>query len=342
MSTFGGVDLGSIDLGSLGVPPGYQPGSTTTSTPPPPNTPTGYLPVDGAFFNNNQVFQDDSKNFYIQSNGDYQLLGNYETARRGRDNRLMFDDPNGGRRRPIRADGRLLVERDGNYYSGRRIGENATLFDLSYGNIDTAGNGPADPGTRTTNSTEFAQNYPGFQQGSVNYNPNNPSRTLADIVGREDARFEYFYEPMIDTVLDELNDTSIVDNARKNADAAFERSADRSLRQQSRYGVNMSPAQQAEFERRKKFEKALNKDATVNDARLDLKQRNDNLRRQLIDIGRGVADTATGGLSAAANNQAAREAQNAAADAQHDAARTATTTSLATTALMYILLGGSI
>jgi hypothetical protein len=181
-------------------------------------------------------------------------------------------------------------------------------------------------------------NYPGYRPGSIDFDERNPQNSLAQIIERDQLTFDFFYNPVISDVISSLQDTSIVDTAREGADAAFDKGEARSLRQMSRYNVNMSPAAQKQFNLRQQLSKTLNKDAVVNDARLDLKERNDGLRRQLIDIGRGVADTASSGLTSASRNQAQREANNRNAEAAKDAQNTQTAASVAQMALMFYLL----
>lgn len=191
---------------------------------------------------------------------------------------------------------------------------------------------------RTTSTDELAANYPDFNQTPISNNPNDPSQTLADIIRREEERYNYFYTTVEDELADSLQDTSTVQSARETADTGFDGLRARQQRQNSRYGLTQTAVAQREFDRRADIGKTLNFDASVNDARLEQKERSDGLRRQLIDIGRGVAGTATEGLTSAANNQTQREANNANAKAQSRAQTTQTIGSLGALALAAFLI----
>jgi hypothetical protein len=191
---------------------------------------------------------------------------------------------------------------------------------------------------RSHSREDMAANHPGFNPQPIRFNPNDPSQTLTDVLAREEQRYNYFYRPVEDELIASLRDTSIIDNARENANAGFGQAAERAARQRSRYGVQQSALEEQQSAAQQAMQQALNFDSTVNDARLEQQERNDGLRRQLIDVGRGFAGDAMSGLSSAAGNQAQRDAANAAARAQHKAQNIGTVGTIASAALMAFLI----
>jgi hypothetical protein len=194
----------------------------------------------------------------------------------------------------------------------------------------SATTGLADPSKRSLTADQIRMNYPGFTQTPVNYNPKKPDQTLASITQREQERFEQFYRPAQRDLIGSMQDSSIVDDARQSLTTAFDGRGERTSREMRRYGLSADPATQAYMERNAGMDQALHTDSTMNEARLEQKERNDGLRRNAIDIGRGFADASQSALGDAASNQAQRKAANASASA----ARSSQNIQLGATALM--------
>lgn len=214
-------------------------------------------------------------------------------------------------------------------------GSNPANFANSAG---TSADPDLDPRRRSQDLGEVQANHPGFRLPPVNYNSSDPDAILAQVIKRDQAIYNHFYRPVQQDVIASLNDTSIVDDTRE---AILSGQADQPARAQRtlrRYGQQMTPIQAAQAERRAAFDQALEFDSGVNEARIDLKERNDSLRRELINIGRGVAGDATSGLGEAAGLQAQREANNRNARAAARAQNYQTAASLASAALLFFAI----
>lgn len=158
--------------------------------------------------------------------------------------------------------------------------------------------------------------------------------TFAAITDREQQRLEQLYYPVENEVVRSLNDTSIVDAAREDATRGFDNLEARNNRSLRRYGVQLTPVQQREMQRTAGLGRALTYDEAVNTAELAQRTRNDGLRRELINIGRGVASQAQSSFAEATSLQRQREANNDAISAQNRAAAVSTVGNLASTAIM--------
>ncbi len=191
--------------------------------------------------------------------------------------------------------------------------------------------------SRTRSLSDLRANYPGFNPTPVTHKPRDPSGTLAQVVRRDQARFDFFNRPVQQDVIGSLNDSTIVDDARREANDGFVKANSRSLRQQRRFGLQRSAVQQREFNRASGRERSLNQNATVNEARIEQKERNDGLRRELINIGRGVASDATDNLGESAALQSQREANNRNAKAAKKAQNTQTAAAVGSAVLTAIL-----
>lgn len=167
-----------------------------------------------------------------------------------------------------------------------------------------------DSGARSLSYQQVLSNYPGFKQSPITYDNNDPSKTLASISDREMERFQFFYRPVQQDVIRSLQDTSIVDDARRDLSSAFEGRQARTEREMRRFGLTADPATRAYMDQNAAMDRSLHTDSTMNEARLEQKERNDGLRRSLIDIGRGYSDISQSGLADAASNQAQRDAAN--------------------------------
>lgn len=177
-----------------------------------------------------------------------------------------------------------------------------------------------------------------LKQNGPSYNAKNqtPDNILAGITNREQQRFTQLYRPLQQDLISSLNDRSIVDGARATAAGAGEAGEARTLRNLRRYGLQQSPVEAQQAQRMAQIGQSLDFDSTINDARIEQKERNDGLRRQLIDVGRGVSDTANSGLGQAAGLQAQRDANNAANKAAGKAQTTQMLASAAMIALAFI------
>ncbi len=114
------------------------------------------------------------------------------------------------------------------------------------------------------------------------------------------ANFSSFEDELLTRA---TTDTSLIDQARLDAPRASKLAGDIASRDANRYGVALSPAQQAEMNRSLKRGGALNYSQTVNDAYLAQDTLNSELAANIIDIGQGVQSTASSNLATSAANQ---------------------------------------
>jgi hypothetical protein len=179
-------------------------------------------------------------------------------------------------------------------------------------------------------------NVPGGGIPPVTYDKNDPSKTLTSITNRDWARYQQMYQPVENEIVASLRDSSLVTDAREQAAGAFDQRTARTLRESNRYGLRLDPAA-AEYQQRvNAHDSALYGDSKVNESRIEQKERNDGLRRALIDIGRGVAGTANSGLGEAASTQAQRNANNIAAKSAFQQQNTQMGAAAAMAALMFL------
>lgn len=150
----------------------------------------------------------------------------------------------------------------------------------------------------------------------------------------EEARYQELYRPLNQELLRDVDSTRIVDAAKEQATLTAARREGQNTRNLARYGVSADPLAQKELQRVGTLNNAKFYDDAVNQARVDQYERNQTLRGELINIGRGMARSGQNGLADAANNQVARDNANASAKAQNAAARDQFYGQVAGTALM--------
>lgn len=185
--------------------------------------------------------------------------------------------------------------------------------------------------------TPAAQPNNGLQPLPV-LDPKKPSDALGALSRRETERHKQFYLPVEQEAINSLNDTQIIEDAKRNANVGFANQPQRTARHLARYGVKQTGLQLDQAKLELGRARALNYDATVNNARLGQFERNMGLRNELINVGRGVASDATGALGEAAANETARNNANDAAKAAHKAQQTQMAGSLGAMAVMAAIM----
>jgi hypothetical protein len=196
---------------------------------------------------------------------------------------------------------------------------------------------PADPTQRTTNLSQLQTNYPSLRSmTAIPDASTDPQAALSAITKRDWERYQALYSPVEDQIIGSLQDSSIVTDARQQAANAFADRDTRTLREQRRYGLSMDPAAQAYQDNVNAMDSRLYGDSKINESRIEQKERNDGLRRALIDIGRGVAGTANSGLGDAASSQAQRNASNIAAKSAFNQQNTQMGAAAIMAAMMFI------
>ncbi len=172
----------------------------------------------------------------------------------------------------------------------------------------------------------------------VGYDPDNPGRTMGQLVDRNIQRHRQDYEPIEDQLIQSLDDTSIID-------AAQDRVSDNGLRNLATTNArNARNAKRLGFRRTNSdvtnslFDmqrgQAKSNADTMNNARLNQFDRNRDLRNKLINVGRGVQDQSMDALSNASQLEANRKNAYDTAETARKNANLQAGASIVTTAMM--------
>ena len=151
-----------------------------------------------------------------------------------------------------------------------------------------------------------------------------PSKVQAKLTKQEYIDFRNMFGQFErDAVKDSQRDVSLIEAASGLAPAAFEQSRAMQDRNLSRFGGELTPAQQQAREAAMDQDVALGTSNAINQAALAQRDINTNRLYNLIDIGNQVYRGASSQLSQAAALDAQRSAANKAASEQRKAQRTA-------------------
>lgn len=162
----------------------------------------------------------------------------------------------------------------------------------------------------------------------IRNNPNaKADHKAAWITELEGLRYEENYRPLNQKLMGELDTSPLLDAANAETKALRENGFNdpsqlaRLKRQAGRRGLGLTTGQVAASQRLNRFGNSLNVAKTLDDARLAEQDRKDNLRGEMINLGRGIATGGTSALLDAAKNETARNNTNKQLDAQNDAAK---------------------
>lgn len=204
-------------------------------------------------------------------------------------------------------------------------------------NLRLGWSGPiADP--RITGVTSPATNTSGFSASQLP-NVSDPEQTMANISRNQYEWYRQNFDNFEQGLLDRAsNDTSLIDNARENAEIGDRVGRDVAARNASRYGVALTGAQKNAQQRGFSLTNALNTTDALNNATLQQTDLNEGLRSGLINIGQGLNAESMSNLSSAAASQSQRE--NAYENARTNASnqQRSTLTSLAGLGIMALAL----
>lgn len=172
----------------------------------------------------------------------------------------------------------------------------------------------------------------------VGYDPQNPSRTMGQLVDRNIQRHRQDYEPIEDQLIQSLDDTSIIDAAQDRVSENGLRNLittnARNTRNAKRLGFRRTNSDVANSLFDMQRGQAKSNADTMNNARLNQFDRNRDLRNKLINVGRGVQDQSMDALSAASQLEANRKNAYDTAKTANQNANIAAGTSIVTTAMM--------
>ena len=153
-------------------------------------------------------------------------------------------------------------------------------------------------------------NYRGGDYVSQLPSVSDPDKTYADITRNDYIDYVKNYRNFEEDLLNRAqNDTSLIDDARVNAENAQGLMAGVADRNAARYGVNLTPAQRQQQERGLARANNLGLAQSVNDARIAQKEANQAAIGDLINIGQGVNRSSLSQMQGAA--QSATQRKNA-------------------------------
>lgn len=141
-------------------------------------------------------------------------------------------------------------------------------------------------------------------------NVSDPDAAFAQITRNEYIDYVNNYRQFEEDLLDRAqNDTSLIDDARTNAQNAQGLMSGIADRNAARYGVNLTPAQRQEQSRGLDRANNLGLAQSVNDARIAQREANQGVISDLINIGQGINRSSLGQMQGAA--QSATQRNNA-------------------------------
>lgn len=141
-------------------------------------------------------------------------------------------------------------------------------------------------------------------------NVSDPDAAFAQITRNEYIDYVNNYRQFEEDLLDRAqNDTSLIDDARTNAQNAQGLMSGIADRNAARYGVNLTPAQRQEQSRGLDRANNLGLAQSVNDARIAQREANQGVIADLINIGQGINRSSLGQMQGAA--QSATQRNNA-------------------------------
>ena len=166
---------------------------------------------------------------------------------------------------------------------------------------------------------------------------NDPQQALADITYSQymdyKKNFTAFENEQIERA---TNDTSLIDQAYDDAPKTTELAQQSQQRSLSRYGSQLTPAQQEQMQRTGQRSGQLGLINAVSNARMAQQEQNQGLLSDLINIGQGLNRSSLQQLGGAAQNQSAREQAYDSAKAQSKATTMSTIGALGAAAIMFL------
>lgn len=167
----------------------------------------------------------------------------------------------------------------------------------------------------------------GAQQFGSNTTNEQIEQFHADTINNASKRYQETYMPQEEELAAQLNDRSIINDAKANANSSFDGAAGRAQRAIGRYGIQQNAAQRQYSDRGEGLRRARNYVDQVNNANLDQYDRNIGLRDNLINIGQGIqadslsqqgnqAASATGRINNHETASTAHKAQRRASNSQ--------------------------
>ena len=166
-----------------------------------------------------------------------------------------------------------------------------------------------------------------------------PEQTFANITRQQYLDFVNNYGQFEQDLIQQAStDTSLIDAAREDSEIAGQLAGDLAMRNASRYGVQLTPAQLREQSRGLQRNTTLGSIQALADARIAQRETNQRTLSDLINIGQGINRSSLAGMQSAAGNAAARQRAFENAKAQSKAQTYSTIGSLASTAILALAI----
>ena len=160
-------------------------------------------------------------------------------------------------------------------------------------------------------------------------------KIFANITREQYDDFVKNFQPFEDQLLARAqNDTSLIDQAKKDAPKAAQIATGVANRNASRYGIALLPDQLKAQQTTLKRQSALGASDAINGARIAQRDLNDSLMGKVIDIGSGVLSSSLGQLGSAAEGAVARRNAYTSAKAQSQANTYSTLGALGSAAIL--------
>ena len=162
-----------------------------------------------------------------------------------------------------------------------------------------------------------------------------PEKTYANMTRQEYMDFVKDYGEFEKQLIQDVqSDTSLVDQAREDTAVAAGLSSGLAQRNLSRYGTQLTPAQQREMQRGLQRNTTLGSIQAMADARIAQRETNQRVLTDLINIGQGVNRSSLSQMQGAAGDASARKQAYENAKAQSKAQTYSTVGSLASMAIL--------
>lgn len=170
---------------------------------------------------------------------------------------------------------------------------------------------------------DMSGNTPQNTGGTTSYtlsNSGKPSDKAARVTRAQWERYQQLYTPVENRLIGSIGQ-DMTRPAMRDARQADTLANQMTDRMKSRMGLTDLPGAPVQANRQR--QRQLAQSEAYNNASLSQVDRNQNIRGSLVDVGQGIVNQATGGLTDASGMQAGREAAYSNAKAQHDQAKTA-------------------
>jgi|TARA_R110002012_G_scaffold30896_2_gene93349 hypothetical protein len=161
------------------------------------------------------------------------------------------------------------------------------------------------PRNTSLGALEYGDSYSNYQADELP-EVSDPQATLSSVLKDQHERYISNFRDYETALLGERNDTSLIDSVEGDVTAQSRIAQEVAKRNRERYGYQQTGAESMEASRSAQRGGALNLAGGLNNARLAQEDINQQLVGSLFNIGQGVYNSSTQGLTSAAGLQAQR------------------------------------